>query len=235
MYKLFWDDFCAWYLEAIKPSFGDKMDTQTYEATLSFFESLLKMIHPIMPFISEELWQNIEERSAGQTIMFEQIPAFGEIDEQLLKDFDAATQVVMNVRNIRQSKGISPKDALEVFAKAPYNPAMDAVIKKLANVSQINAVEAFDAQAQGVNFMIRTSEFFIQLNEHINVEEEIAKMKAEIEYYEKFLKQVNAKLSNEKFVNNAPEAVVALERKKQSDATTKLENLNNRIASLLNK
>ena len=112
---------------------------------------------------------------------------------------------------------------------------MDAVIKKLANISEINVVAAFDTQAQGVNFMIRTNEFFVPLAEHINVEEEVAKMRAEVEYYEKFLKQVNAKLSNEKFVNNAPENVVALERKKQSDATTKLENLNNRIAALLKK
>ena len=141
----------------------------------------------------------------------------------------------MNVRNIRQTKGISPKDALSLFAKEPYNAAMDAVIKKLANISEINVVAAFDTQAQGVNFMIRTNEFFVPLAEHINVEEEVAKMRAEVEYYEKFLKQVNAKLSNEKFVNNAPENVVALERKKQSDATTKLENLNNRIAALLKK
>lgn len=139
----------------------------------------------------------------------------------------------MNVRNIRQSKQISPKEALAIFAKAPYNSSMDAIIKKLANITEINIVEAFDAQAQGVNFMIGTSGFFVPLNEHINVEEEVAKMKAEIEYYERFLKQVNGKLSNEKFVKNAPESVVAMERKKQSDATAKLENLHNRIATLL--
>ena len=235
VYKLFWDDFCAWYLEMVKPAYGEGIDAQTYKETINFFDALLKILHPFMPFITEELWQNLEERKEGETIMLERMPEFGEYDAELLAQFEDAMQIVMNVRNIRQSKGISPKDALEVFAKAPYNPSMDAVIKKLANVSQINVVDAFDAQAQGVNFMIKTSEFFIPLNEHINVEEEVAKMKAEIEYYEKFLKQVNAKLSNEKFVNNAPEAVVALEKKKQSDATTKLENLNNRIAALLNK
>ncbi len=235
VYKLFWDDFCAWYLEMVKPAYGAGIDVATYKATLNFFDSLLKLLHPFMPFITEELWQNLEERKAGETIMLQNMPASAEYETELLRQFEDASQIVMNVRNIRQSKGISPKEALEVFAKEPYNSSMDAVIKKLANVSSINVVPAFDAQAQGVNFMIRTSEFFVPLNEHINVEEEVAKMKAEIEYYEKFLKQVNAKLSNEKFVNNAPENVVALERKKQADATTKLENLNNRIASLLGK
>jgi valyl-tRNA synthetase len=179
------------------------------------------------------LWQNLEARAEGETIMFQNVPAEDKFNAELLEQFENAQQVVMNIRNIRQSKQISPKEALEIFAKAPYNNSMDAIVKKLANITNINVVDAFDADAQGVNFMIKTSEFFVPLNEHINVEEEVAKMKAEIEYYEKFLKQVNGKLSNEKFVNNAPEAVVAMERKKQADATTKLENLHNRIAALL--
>lgn len=235
VYKLFWDDFCAWYLEMVKPAYGAGIDVATYGATIGFFDSLLKLLHPFMPFITEELWQNLEERKPGETIMLQNAPACGEYETELLQQFEDASQIVMNVRNIRQTKGISPKDALSLFAKEPYNAAMDAVIKKLANISEINVVAAFDTQAQGVNFMIRTNEFFVPLAEHINVEEEVAKMRAEVEYYEKFLKQVNAKLSNEKFVNNAPENVVALERKKQSDATTKLENLNNRIAALLKK
>ena len=235
IYKLFWDDFCAWYLEMVKPAYGAGIDPQTYASTKSFFDSLLRILHPFMPFITEELWQNLEARGEGETIMFQNVPAGDAFNAELLEQFENASQMVMNIRNIRQSKQISPKEALEVFAKAPYNNAMDSVIKKLANITSINVVDAFDAQAQGVNFMVKTSEFFVPLNEHINVEEEVAKMKAEIEYYEKFLKQVNGKLSNEKFVNNAPENVVAMERKKQSDATTKLENLHNRIAALLNK
>ena len=233
IYKLFWDDFCAWYLEMAKPAYGAGIDPVTYKATIGFFDSLLKILHPFMPFITEELWQNLEKRSEGETIMFQNVPAEEKFNAELLEQFENAQQVVMNIRNIRQSKQISPKEALEIFAKAPYNNSMDAIVKKLANITNINVVDAFDADAQGVNFMIKTSEFFVPLNEHINVEEEVAKMKAEIEYYEKFLKQVNGKLSNEKFVNNAPEAVVAMERKKQADATTKLENLHNRIAALL--
>ncbi len=233
VYKLFWDDFCAWYLEMAKPAYGAGIDPVTYKATKGFFDSLLRILHPFMPFITEELWQNLEKRAEGETIMFQNAPVGIEYNADLLEQFENASQIVMNIRNIRQSKGVSPKEALEIFAKAPYNNAMDAIVKKLANITNINVVEAFDTQAQGMNFMIKTSEFFVPLNEHINVEEEVAKMKAEIEYYEKFLKQVNAKLSNEKFVNNAPENVVAIERKKQSDATTKLENLHNRIAALL--
>ncbi len=233
IYKLFWDDFCAWYLEMAKPAYGAGIDPVTYKATIGFFDSLLKILHPFMPFITEELWQNLEKRAEGETIMFQIVPAEEKYNAELLEQFENAQQVVMNIRNIRQSKQISPKDALAIFAKAPYNNSMDAIIKKLANITEINVVDAFDTDAQGANFMIKTSEFFVPLNEHINVEEEVAKMKAEIEYYEKFLKQVNGKLSNEKFVNNAPENVVAMERKKQADATTKLENLHNRIAALL--
>ncbi len=235
IYKLFWDDFCAWYLEMAKPAYGAGIDAATYKATKGFFDSLLRILHPFMPFITEELWQNLEECKEGETIMFQNVPSGEDFSAELLEQFENAQQIVMNIRNIRQSKQISPKEALAISAKAPYNNSMDAIIKKLANISEINVVDAFDADAQGMNFMIKTSEFFVALNEHINVEEEVAKMKAEIEYYERFLKQVNGKLSNEKFVNNAPENVVAMERKKQSDATTKLENLHNRIAALLKK
>ena len=234
VYKLFWDDFCAWYLEMVKPAYGSGADAATYKSTIGFFDSLLKLLHPFMPFITEELWQNLEPRKDGDTIMFEGIPTSTEYNQEIISQFEDASQIVMNLRNIRQTKGISPKEQLGLFAQAPYNSSMDAVIVKLANVSSINVVESFDSTAQGVNFMIRTNSFFVPLNEHINVEEEVAKMKADIEYYEKFLKQVNAKLSNEKFVNNAPENVVAIERKKQSDATAKIENLKKSIATLLN-
>ncbi len=233
IYKLFWDDFCAWYLEMAKPAYGAGIDATTYKATKEFFDSLLRILHPFMPFITEELWQNLDTRKEGETIMFQSVLSGELYNAELLEQFENAQQIVMNIRNIRQSKQISPKEGLAISAKAPYNNSMDAIIKKLANITEINVVETFDADAQGVNFMVKTSEFFVALNEHINVEEEVAKMKAEIEYYERFLKQVNGKLSNEKFVNNAPENVVAMERKKQADATTKLENLHNRIAALL--
>ena len=232
VYKLFWDDFCAWYLEVVKPAFGAGIDPFTYKSTVGFFDTLLKIMHPFMPFITEELWQNIEERSAGQTIMFESIPAFGEIDEQLLKDFDAATQVVMNVRNIRQTKGISSKDALSLSIKGDFSKMMVPVIVRMANLSAVEFVDNMENRETGASFLIGTIEMFVPLSGMMNVEEEIAKIEAEIERYQKFLKGVEAKLSNEKFVSNAPEQVVKMELKKKSDATQKIENLQKSLAEL---
>lgn len=231
-YKLFWDDFCAWYLEIIKPAYNTKIDLYTYNATISFFDSLLKLLHPYMPFITEELWQNIEERAQGQTIMLEQMPKAEAYSKELLNSFDMAVEIVMNIRNIRQSKGISPKEALNLYAKAPYNQQNDSVISKLSNITKITVLNNFDFSMQGVNFMIATNEFFVPLENLINVEEELVKMKAEIEYLEKFLKGVNSKLSNEKFINNAPENVIAIEKKKQSDAQIKIANIKTRIIQL---
>lgn len=232
VYKLFWDDFCAWYLEVIKPGYNTKIDPLTYNATIGFFDELLKILHPYMPFITEELWQNLQERSEGETLMLQQMPQGGAYSEKLLATFDMAAQAIMNIRNIRQSKGISPKDPLELAVKAPYGNEMGAIITKLANISGIAVTDTFDNNAEGVNFMVDTTGFFVPLNGHINVEEEIGKMQADIEYFEKFLQGVNAKLSNEKFVAKAPANVIAVEQKKRSDAETKIANLRQRIASL---
>lgn len=232
VYKLFWDDFCAWYLEIVKPGFNTKIDPLTYQATIGFFDKLLKILHPYMPFITEELWQNLQERREGETLMLQQMPQGGEYSEKLLGTFEMAAQAIMNIRNIRQSKGISPKDPLELVVKAPYGNEMGAIISKLANVSEITVTDTFGNNAGGVNFMVDTTGFFVPLNEHINVEEEIGKMKADIEYLEKFLQGVNAKLSNEKFVAKAPANVIAVEQKKRADAETKIANLRQRIASL---
>ena len=208
LYKLFWDDFCAWYLELVKPAYGQKMDTATYNATVDFFDALLRLLHPYMPFITEELWQNLKPRKKGDTIMLSQMPSCSGYDRKLLEDFGYAQQIVMNVRNIRQ-------------------------VMKLANVESVSARNTFDDCGVGADFMVSTYEFFIPLNTHINTDEEAEKIRKEIEYLEKFLKGVNAKLSNERFVANAPESVVALERKKQSDAQTKIENLKNRLCKLI--
>ncbi len=231
-YKFFWDDFCAWYLEIIKPAYQTKIDGATYKATVEFFDALLKILHPYMPFITEELWQNLEERAAGDTIMLKDMPAGGEYSEELLATFDVAAQAIMNIRNIRQSKGISPKESLELYVKAPYANSMKSIIVKLANVTKVEVVEEFDSNVNGTDFMVSTTNFFVPLNDHINVEEEVAKMEADIAYLEKFLKGVNAKLANEKFVANAPEKVLEIEKKKQLDATTKIAALQERIASL---
>ncbi|MCI1720895.1 MAG: valine--tRNA ligase [Bacteroidales bacterium] len=224
VYKLFWDDFCAWYLEAVKPAFGAKIDRVTYDKTMSFFDALLKMLHPFMPFITEELWQNMAERKEGETIMLQQMPAEGKFSEEMLSMFDAAEQTIMNIRNIRQSRGISPKEAVELYVKEPYDVKIAPVIEKLANVSGLKLVRDIDKQMQGMNFMVGTTEFFVPLK--VNAEEEVKKIKEEIERYTKFLSSVEKKLSNANFVKNAPAQVVDLEKKKQSDAQTKLNNLN---------
>ena len=233
LYKLFWDDFCAWYLELAKPSFGEKIDSITYGATVKFFDALLKLLHPYMPFITEELWQNLEARKEGETIMFSDMPSCKGYDPELLEDFEHAQQIVMNVRNIRQSKGIASKERLSLYCKENYRSKMNAAVLKLANIDEISARKSFDDCSMGADFMVSTYEFFIPLNTHVNAGEEIEKINKEIGYLEKFLKGVNAKLSNEKFVANAPESVVAMERKKQSDAQTKIENLKNRLCKLI--
>lgn len=224
VYKLFWDYFCAWYLEAVKPAFGAKIDRVTYDKTMSFFDSLLKMLHPYMPFITEELWQNMAERKDGETIMLQQMPEEGFFSEEILSMFDAAEQTIMNIRNIRQSRGISPKEAVELYVKEPYDIKIAPVIEKLANVSGLKLVHDIDPQMKGMNFMVGTTEFFVPLK--VDSGEEVKKIKGEIERYNKFLLSVEKKLSNANFIKNAPRQVVDLEKKKQSDAQTKLNNLN---------
>lgn len=227
VYKLFWDDFCAWYLEAVKPAFGEKIDRFTYNKTIEYLDALLKLLHPFMPFITEELWHSLYERAEKETIMLSKMPEGGKWDERILSDFAFASEVVMNIRNIRQSKGISPKEAVTLFVKKPYNSAVSPLIKKMANAKEVNAVDELEKDAQGVNFMVGTTEFFIPIE--INQEEEKKKILAEIERYTNFLAGVLKKLSNQKFVESAPAKVVELERKKESDATEKLKNLNEQL------
>ena len=236
-YKLFWDDFCAWYLEIVKPSFKDgvqnPMDAETFKATIEFFDALLKMLHPVMPFITEELWQNIEARADGETIMLQRMPAAGATDAALEADFAVAQEVVASVRALRQQKGISPKEALALQSvKASYPAAMTPVICKMANISQVELLDEIDSSAAGQAFMVGTIQFFVPLEGKIDTAEEIAKIEAEIKRYEGFLRGVNAKLGNERFVANAPAAVVELERKKLSDATEKINNLKARLETL---
>ncbi|MCK9625372.1 MAG: valine--tRNA ligase [Bacteroidales bacterium] len=232
LYKFFWDDFCAWYLEIIKPSFGESIDEVTYKETISFFDGLLKMIHPFMPFITEELWHNIEERKDGETIMLQQMVKSKPYSAELIYSFDQAAAAVVSLRTLRQSKGISPKDALTLQVKGNYTASMSSIIKKMANISNITIVSVFDTTVSGQTFMVDTIEFFVPLSGKINLEEEIAKAKSDIEYYEKFLKSVSTKLNNENFVKNAPKQVVELEQKKMSDAQTKIANLQEQILSL---
>jgi valyl-tRNA synthetase len=232
LYKLFWDDFCAWYLEIVKPAFGSPVDGATYDATIGFFDSLLKLLHPVMPFITEELWHNIAERPEGATVMLERQPAGGEYDEAFIRDFGLATEAVAALRNIRQKKGISPKEALDLRIKGAFPQEMTGIVRRMGNVGEISFVEDFGGREAGASFLVGTVEMFVPLAGKTDVQEEIVKAEAEIERLEKFLKGVNAKLSNEKFMQNAPEAVVRGEEKKRADATAKIEGLRKTIEAL---
>ena len=231
IYKFFWDDFCAWYLEAVKPAYGAGIDRKTYEATLGFFDSLLKMIHPIMPFITEELWQNMAERKEGETIMNQRYPQAKEYDQEFITAFDMACEAVAGVRNIRQSKNLSPRESLDLLVKGDFPEEVLPVIVKLANV---NVAKAEGDLSAAQRFMVRTVEMFVPLTGLINVEEEIAKLEAELAYQQKFLDSVRKKLSNERFVANAPEAVVAVERKKEADSLSKIESITTSLNALKN-
>ena len=234
IYKLFWDDYCSWYLELVKPAYGQAIDKATLDATLGFFESLLKMIHPVMPFITEELWHDMAERGEKETIMFARTPVAGPWNEGTINDFELAEEAVNALRGIRQQKNISPKEALEVKFKGAFPVRMLPVVCKLANISNATVVEDFGATAEGVSQMIRTVEMYVPLTGKVNVEEEIAKIEAELEYQKKFLESVRRKLSNESFVAHAPEKVVAIERKKEADSLSKIEGYESQLKALKN-
>ena len=232
IYKLFWDDYCSWYLEIVKPAYGQSIDAVTYNATTGFFEALLKMIHPVMPFITEELWHAMAERGEGETIMFQRTPQGGEFDSALINDFELVQEAVNGIRSIRQQKNLSPKEALEVKFKGAFPAKMIAVVSKLANTSSAEIVTDFGNTAEGVSQMIRTVEMYVPLTGKVNVEEEIAKLEAELEYQKKFLESVRRKLSNESFVAHAPEKVVATERKKEADSLSKIESYESQLKAL---
>ena len=237
VYKLFWDEFSSWYLEMVKPAYIDgqaqPIDQQTYDATLRFFDVLLKMLHPFMPFITEELWQALYERNAGDSIMRESLtlaaPTAAEL--KLLADMEQVKQVVSGVRMVRNQKNIAPKETLELQAVDANNFAQyNAVVTKMANLSAINVVVEKDATASA--FMVGTDEFAVPLGNMIDISGEIEKQEAQLKHLEGFLAGVMKKLSNERFVANAPEAVVALERKKQSDSEEKIAALKESLAAL---
>ena len=234
IYKLFWDDYCSWYLEIVKPAYGTAIDKATYDTTLKFFEALIKMIHPIMPFITEELWQAIEERPEGATIMFAPTPKAGKYDEAFIREFDIARETVVSVRSIRKQKNISPKEPLALKVKGGFPMESAPVVEKLASISSVELTDDFGDTAAGVPFIIGTVELFVPLTGLVNVEEEIAKVEADLEYQRKFLEGVRKKLSNESFVAHAPEKIVAVERKKEADALSRIESLESQLNSLRN-
>lgn len=233
VYKLFWDEFSSWYLEMVKPAYGKPVDRATYEATLGFFDALLRLLHPFMPFITEELWQHIAERKDGESVMTALLPKAGAFSEQTIADMDVAKDIIAGIRTVRLQKNIPNKEELELQVMGKGNVPVESIIKKLANLSAVANVSEKDATAAA--FMVGTTEYAVPLGNNINVEEELKKLEADLKYQEGFLQSVLKKLSNEKFVNNAPAKVIEMERKKQADAEAKIATLKESISALQGK
>ncbi|MDE6121268.1 MAG: class I tRNA ligase family protein, partial [Muribaculaceae bacterium] len=231
VYKLFRDDFSSTYLEMIKPSYGSPVDGKTHAEAIGFLDVLLRLLHPFMPFITEELWQHLSERRQGESIMYAAQPAAGEIDSALLAEVDQALEIINGIRGVRARKNIPPREQLRLLV---IGSSMPESIRPL--VGRLGGVETFEDNAvkdpTANIFMIGAVEYAIPQSSDIDVEAEIARIEKDIAYQEGFLKSVEKKLSNERFVSNAPEAVVAAERKKQSDALAKLEVLRASLAAL---
>lgn len=231
VYKLFWEDFSAWYLEMVKPAYGQAIDNKTYQSTLEFFNQLLQLLHPFIPFITEELWQNMQPREDGESIMMSLLPQINDIDENILNNFETAKEIVSGIRNARIQKNIPNKTNLDVYIKGNHNEYFDCIISKITNLKSLQKYSEELAE-NTINFLVGTTEFIIPIGNLIDVDEEIKKIEADIKYYEGFLLGVNKKLSNEKFVNNAKPEIVALERKKQADAEAKLQTLKENLDKL---
>ena len=233
IYKLVWDDFCSWYLEMVKAPMNQPIDAVTYNATVSFFENLMKILHPFMPFITEDIWHLLQERQDGDDIIIAQQPKQQDVDNEILNQFIFTQDVINNIRKIRAEKNISMKEAIELIVVdkgGNVNKEFDSVIMKLCNVSSVNYVTENPQDAFG--FLVKAVEFFIPVTDNIDTEAELKKLEEELKYAQGFLKSVEAKLSNEKFVNGAPAAVVDKERKKKSDAEAKIKVLEQQIAAL---
>ena len=228
-YKLVWDDFCSWYLEIVKPPYQQPIDSVTYKETLSIFESLLKIMHPFTPFISEEIWHLIGDKKDENCIMVAEWPTIEKIDEELLSNFEAAEEVITNIRNIRKEKNIANKVTLDllVIDNEKTDRSFDPIIAKISNLSSFEYIESKVDNA--FSFVVKSNEFFVPFSEDIDVEAEIKKIEEELKYTKGFLISVSKKLSNERFVSNAPEQVVAVEKKKMADAEAKVKILEEKL------
>ena len=230
VYKLFWDEFSSWYLEIVKPGYQQPIDGVTYRATIGFFDSLLKLLHPFMPFITEELWQALENRKEGESLMLALMPEAGLVDDNLLDQFEIVKEVVGGVRTIRLQKNIPNKESLELHVLGEHCSDFNPVICKMCNLSAIRCVE--EKTLEAISFLVRTTEYAVPVGTVINVEEELAKLEEELKYQQGFLASVLKKLSNENFVNKAPEKVIEMERKKQADAESKIKSIEENIRAL---
>ena len=231
-YKLFWDDFSGWYLEIVKPAYGCPADKTTIEQTKRFFEELMLVLHPFMPFVTEEIWQDLATRANGESIMVSPMPKAEEVDETLLSRFALLQEAVSAIRNIRKQKNIPQKEAIElkVVLDENYPSEAEAVLVKMGNLSAITPVTEKNPTDAG--FIVKTTQYFIPMGDNVNIEEEIAKLEKDLAYYEGFLTSVMKKLSNERFVSSAPAQVVANERAKQADAEAKIAAIKEQLSAL---
>ena len=230
IYKLFWDEFSSWYLEMVKPAYQQPIDRKTYDATLRYFDALLRMLHPFMPFITEELWQHLYDRKEGESIMTARMPEPQPVNMEIINRFETTKLVVAGIRTIRLQKGISNKEQLTLQIIGAHDHSNDCILTKMTNLATIETIEEKDPAA--ASFRVHATEYAIPMSNAIDVEAELKKLEAELKYAQGFLKTVMGKLGNERFVQNAPEAVVAMERKKKADAEEKIKSLEESIAAL---
>jgi valyl-tRNA synthetase len=233
-YKLVWDEFCSWYLEMIKPEFGQPLDQKTFDQTIVFFEDLMKMLHPFMPFITEEIWHRLAERQEREDIIVASYPTSAAFDAELLKRFDYEREVIIAIRSERQARNIPPKEKIHLYIKKNHgqvpNTYFDPVVKKLCNITQLDYLE--EKVENAAQFIVGATEYYIPLGESVDLEAEVEKLEKELEYTRGFLNAVLKKLENERFVANAPENVIEMERKKQGDAEKRIQVLEGQIAAL---
>ena len=230
VYRLFWDEFSSWYLEMIKPGYQQPIDRATYDATLTYFDALLRLLHPFMPFITEELWQHLYERKEGESIMYARMPEAHPVDDTIIDRFETTKQIVAGVRTVRLQKGIANKEPLTLQIIGAHDHTNDCVLTKMTNLETIETIDEKDPAA--ASFRVHATEYAIPMGNNIDVEAELKKLEGELAYAQGFLKTVMGKLNNERFVQNAPEAVVAMERKKKADAEEKIRSLEESIAAL---
>ena len=233
IYKLFWDDFASWYLETIKPAFGKPIDSKTFEDTKTILDNLLRILHPFMPFVTEEIWQNLYPRKKGETIVFAQMPKAQKYNHELINKFENVKSIISNIRKIRLQKQIKFAEAIKLsynLIEGDYDNYFDEIISKNCNLETIE--NTYEKLQGAVSFIVKNVEYYIPLQDNINIEEEIKKLQKELDYNRGFLKGVIKKLSNERFVNNAPPKVVEIEKQKQTDAENKIKALEEQIANL---
>ncbi|MGK0384290.1 MAG: valyl-tRNA synthetase [Bacteroidia bacterium] len=229
-YKLVWDDFCSWYLEMVKPAYQKPIDRATLDATVQILEKLLKILHPFTPFITEEIWDNMGERTAEERMIIAPWPEVESVNEKLLSGFESAEKAIIEIRKIRNEKQIAPKEKLNLLIKGNWNTEFNPVIQKLANLESIES--ATEAPVSAAGFVVKGVEFFVPLEGLVDEGEEKEKLEKELEYTKGFLNSVTKKLSNERFVSGAPEQVVQSEKNKQADAVAKIKALEEQIAGM---